>query len=312
MVGWHPVTPTYEERRGPIARRVARLSRVVRWRLKGALKRPRAILVELNWRLGDEIMALPVIDALHEHYPDAAIDVLTHYPDLFRDHPAIRLINPPSPDPDRCILLRGASRKAYRPAVLFQHARLPLQERRPALRYRDWSTPLLLELPEGDAPLVALAPGASWPTKRWPRESWASLAEQLHHEGCRVIVLGQTGEGVSPGADFTGRTTVYDAACLLHACDLAVCCDSGLMHLALAAGTPVVALFGVTDPDFLIRNEPRLTALRSTLACAGFWNHAEHVDEPGKCPEGHACCLDTITVDDVLAAVRARIPRGAP
>lgn len=305
------MTPTFEERQGRVARRVARVTRALRWHMKGAVEQPRSLLVELNWRLGDEIMALPVIDALHEHYPDAAIDVLTHYPDLFRDHPAIRSTNPPLPDPDRYLLLRGASRRAYRPEVLFRHANLPLQERRPVLRFRNWSTPLLAELPTGDGPLVALAPGASWPSKRWPMARWEEVASRLAEEGCRVMVLGQSGEGLQHTTDFTGRTTVYEAACLLHTSALAICCDSGLMHLALASGTPAVALFGPTDPDFLIRNEPRLTAIRSTLACAGFWNHAEQVGEPGECPEGHACCLDSITVDDVLAAVRARLRREA-
>jgi len=304
------VTPTFEEGSGPVARRVGRLMRAIRWNVKRVLARPRTILVELNWRLGDEIMALPVLDALHTHYPEAAIDVLTNYPDLFVDHPAIRHINPTAPDPDRYILLRGASRGAYRPVAMFANAGLPLCDVRPALHYADWSAKILDSLPSGDGPLIALAPGASWPSKRWPVERWEELAARLDAAGHRLVVLGQAGEGLNGGEDFTGRTTVREAACLLHACRLAVCCDSGLMHLALASDTPVVALFGPTDPDFLMHDEPRLTDLRSTLSCAGFWNYEEHVGAPGECPERHACCLDTITVEDVLAAIQARLAHG--
>ena len=124
-------------------------------------------------------------------------------------------------------------------------------------------------------------------------------------------MLGARGEGLERGIDLAGQTDVREAACLLHASDVAVCCDSGLMHLALAAGTPAVALFGPTDPAILIRNEPRLTALCSTQSCHGFWNHAENVGEPGVCPEGHACCLDSVTVDAVARAVETRLGWGA-
>jgi len=304
--------PTFEERHSRFTRNALRLSRALRWRVKGLLGQPRTLLVELCWRLGDEIMALPVIDALHEQFPGAAIEVLTNYPELFVDLPAIRGINPPSPDPDRYILLRGASRREYRPAVLFERAKLPLRDLRPALRFVEQSTAFLDTIPSGDGALVALAPGASWQSKRWPSERWEGLAMRLDELGHRVVVLGQSGEGLTHGTDLAGFTTVYEAACLLHASDLAVCCDSGLMHLALAADTPVVALFGPTDPDFLIRNEPRLTALRSTQSCSGFWNHAAHVGEPGVCPEGHACCLDSISVEQVMAAIHTRIrPGGA-
>lgn len=298
--------PTFEDRHSRLTRNALRLSRVLRWRVKGLLGKPRTLLVELNWRLGDEIMALPVFEALQARYPNAIVDLLTNYPELFEQHPAIHSVNPNAPNPDGYLLLRGASRLENRLEAYCARAGVPVPAARPKLHWNDWSAPQLALLPQGNGPLIALAPGASWPSKRWPVARWRDLAAQLEGEGYRVVVMGQQGEGLGCGLDLCGATTVREAACVLHTADLAVCCDSGLMHLALAAGTPVVALFGPTDPDFLIRNEPRLAALRSTQSCSGFWNHATTVGEPGVCPEGHECCLESISVAQVMTAVREK------
>lgn len=302
--------PTFEDGHSRFKRRALRLTRAVRWRAKKFLGSPRRLLVEINWRLGDEIMALPVFEALQARYPGVAIDVLSNYPELFEHYPAVRAVNPPHPDPDGYLLLRGASRLEKRLDAYCARAEAPAPTTRPTLHFSDWSATQLSAIPKGDGPLLVLAPGASWPSKRWPVERWRTLAMQLEAEGCRVVVVGQQSEGIGGGLDLCGATSVREAACVLHAADLAVCCDSGLMHLALAAGTRAVALFGPTDPDFLVRGEPLLTALRSTQTCSGFWNHAEHVGEPGVCPEGHACCLDSITVEQVLEAIRTWIPLG--
>ncbi len=304
------MTLSYEDTMGPLARRIARITRACRWVLKGCLGKPRTMLVELNWRLGDEIMALPVLEALHKIYPKDRLVMLTHYPDLLLDNKAISAVNPASVKPDRYVLLRGASRRAFRRAEYSANCGIPTPGVSPRLRYENWDTNLLSEVPDGDAPLIVLAPGASWPGKRWPAERWNDLAAKLAGDGLRLIVLGAEGEGLARGVDFTGRTAIREAACLLHAADLVICCDSGLMHLALAANTPTLALFGPTDPDFLIRHEPNLIALRSTAPCAGFWNHADAVGEPGECPEGHASCLETISINQVYGAALETLRKG--
>lgn len=300
--------PTYEERHSRLTRNALRLSRALRWRAKGLLGTPRTLLVELNWRLGDEIMALPVFAALQARYPNMAIDVLSNYPVLFENHPAVRAVNPKAPDPDGYLLLRGASRLENRLEAYCARADVPVPATRPTLYLSDWSAPQLAAISGGDGPLIALAPGASWRSKRWPLERWCELVEQLEGDGWRVVVLGQAGEGLGCGLDLCGATSVREAACVLRSVDLTVCCDSGLMHLSLAAGTRTVGLFGPTDPDFLVRGEWLLTTLRSTQSCSGFWNHASAVDEPGICPDGHKCCLESISVDQVMATIYEQCP----
>jgi heptosyltransferase-2 len=114
----------------------------------------------------------------------------------------------------------------------------------------------LRELPR---PRVAVMPGAArGPSKRWPADRFAAVAARLAAErGCGICVLGSSAErGICAGvaaavrgaADLSGSTGLADWVALLAACDLALCNDSGGMHLAAAVGTPLVAIFGATDP----------------------------------------------------------------
>lgn len=302
---------SFEEDQGPIIRREKRVRRTLRWHVRGWCGQPRSLLVELNWRLGDEVMALPIFDALQARYPDATLAVLTNYPDLFQDHPLVRSVNPHKPSPDRYLLLRGAPRRVHRLSAYAHKAGVAPPTTRPQLHYTSWEVPHLARMPNGPGRCIALAPGASWPTKRWPTTRWETLAGELEQRGHHLMVLGQAGESLHHGEDFTGETSVRDAACLLHAADLAVCCDSGLMHLARAVNTPVIALFGPTDPDCLIRNDPDFHPIRSAQSCQGFWNHATIVGAPGVCPEGHASCLEGISVDTVLTAIEAALRNDA-
>lgn len=285
-----------------------RVLRACRWAYKTALGRPATVLVEIRWRLGDEVMALPVYEALRAAYPRCRIEVLCNYPDLLIDYPGI-YVNPSQPDPDRFILLRGAPRDVFRPDHYARLAGLPALEARPRLRYACWDSPLLGELPAGEGPLIALTPGASWATKRWPRECWRKLACMLQSEGYRLIELGLEGEAVGAGVDFTGRTSVREAAVLLHHCAAAVACDSGLMHLALAAGTPVVALFGPTDPTILVRDTPDFHAVTNARECQGCWNRSMTMTQAGVCPLGIDPCLGTIDPAQVAVRVRAACRR---
>ena len=107
------------------------------------------------------------------------------------------------------------------------------------------------------SPIVALAPGAVGPGKRWPTENYAELAKTLVQDGATVWILGGPLEKELAAAiirragdrvrDLTGND-LRDAIIALKAADLAVTNDSGLMHIAAAIGTPTVGIFGPTDP----------------------------------------------------------------
>lgn len=113
---------------------------------------------------------------------------------------------------------------------------------------------------DGRAPWVGLFPGAArGPSKRWPAERFAAVAQRLRdEEGCRVLVFGSEADravctavtaAIGRGAvDLSGQTTLHRLTAWMAACRLVVANDSGGMHLAAALGVPVVALFGLTDP----------------------------------------------------------------
>lgn len=108
-----------------------------------------------------------------------------------------------------------------------------------------------------EARWIALCPGARWETKRWPMEHFEALVGKLTEApDTRLVVLGGkddaelgrqlAGERV---LDLTGQTTLPELTEWLRACAVLVTNDSGPMHIAAALGTPVVALFGPTDPE---------------------------------------------------------------
>jgi heptosyltransferase-2 len=107
--------------------------------------------------------------------------------------------------------------------------------------------------------LAALFPGAArGPSKRWPASHFAEIGRRLEREGVRVVLAGTAGDRpvcdeVSDtmgggGVNLAGRTDLIELAASLKVCMLVVANDSGGMHLASAVGTPVVGIFGLTDP----------------------------------------------------------------
>ncbi len=296
--------PTYYDQWGPVARRVRSAGHYCRFLAKTSFGMGPRILVEINWRLGDEIMALPIYEALKKRHPAAQIDVLCNYPELLDDNPHVDVVNPSEPSVDRYYLLRGAPRDAYRLEHYARQADVAAPDARPTLYYKNWDSPLLDELPPGGGPVIAIAAGATWETKRWPKERWRALCDRIAESGCRLMVLGQgEDESLGIGTDYVGRTSVREAATLLHRADVLVSNDSGLMHLGLAAGTPVVALFGPTDPGILIRDNAGLHVLENERECQGCWNGSQTMRDPGICPLDVDSCMGSIAVERVAAKI---------
>ncbi len=135
-------------------------------------------------------------------------------------------------------------------------------------------------------------PGMTFHAKRWPPARYAALADHLHEEhGLRVVLAGSTDDAAVTAevrrlarasvTDLAGRTDGFGALGALFArCALFVGNDSGPTHLAAAVGTPVVAIFGPTDPAVYTPFSPRVVVLRG--------------------PRGES--TDEVGVDEALAA----------
>jgi ADP-heptose:LPS heptosyltransferase len=290
---------TYEDHFGRVARWTRRAWRAATWRLR---PHPRELLVELRWRLGDELMALPVLHALRRAHPRDHITLWTNFPDVFARAGVANTLNTGPPRVDRYLLLHSGPRQVARLEHYARLAGIPVPLPAPVLAPGPPPHHLAVRIPAGDGPLIGLAPGASWPIKRWPGDHWEGLAQALVTRGARVVGLGTAGESIPGVEDFAGATTPLEAAQILAQCRAAITCDSGLMHLALAVQTPVVALFGPTVPGYL-STSPLLRPVLSALPCQGFWNRAPSAPPPGTCPLGHASCVEDISVEQVLAAL---------
>ncbi|MFT4537851.1 MAG: heptosyltransferase-1 [Planctomycetota bacterium] len=123
---------------------------------------------------------------------------------------------------------------------------------------RQTARDFLKEIAHGRA-VVAVAPFSSdrqaW--KRYPRDSWCEVVRGLALQGYVVLLLAGPGEEeesreiakqVGPGVVPTQGVGLRNLAALLEECELLVGGDTGPMHLAWGVGTPVVALYGPTDP----------------------------------------------------------------
>ncbi|RWX45992.1 Glycosyltransferase family 9 (heptosyltransferase) [Candidatus Electrothrix aarhusensis] len=109
------------------------------------------------------------------------------------------------------------------------------------------------------SPLIYANPAARWQTKFWPIEYWATLADKLQKQGLLVVFGGspQDTEYITSIARLmktdpiiaAGRLTLPQSAALIQHASLYIGLDSGPMHIAALARTPVVALFGPTHPS---------------------------------------------------------------
>ncbi|HEY0650887.1 glycosyltransferase family 9 protein [Phenylobacterium sp.] len=119
------------------------------------------------------------------------------------------------------------------------------------------------ELTKGAGPILALAPSANWIGKTWPVERFAQVAMRLLRDphspmvGGRLMVLGGPGDDKPANTlrdvarkgfiDLAGKADLVTAYACLKRARLFIGNDSGAMHLAAAAGTPTIGLFGPSD-----------------------------------------------------------------
>jgi lipopolysaccharide heptosyltransferase II len=132
----------------------------------------------------------------------------------------------------------------------------PLPELKiPASAAQAWRTQR--GLADDGRPVIAFAPGAVGPSKRWPIDSYAEVARRLTAENFNVWVLGSPNEApfateivkiAGPRAHDLTSPDLRNAILALRLARAAVSNDSGLLHVAAAIGTPSIGIFGPTSP----------------------------------------------------------------
>jgi len=125
---------------------------------------------------------------------------------------------------------------------------------------------------------VALAPMTTWPTKCWPADRYVALGDALaRRHGCRIVLVGSAKE--RPALEeiaarmetapvvMAGELSFRQAAALLDRAALLVSGDTGPMHVASALGTPQIALFGPTSPDWYGPRSDRALVMAHPVPC---------------------------------------------
>lgn len=166
---------------------------------------------------------------------------------------------------------------------------------------------------------LGVAPGAQWDSKRWPEDHFAALVERQLHDnpGIVRIFLGPREENwfgggplekIAQGNDrveIIRDRSLVEVAALLAECRLLVTNDSGLLHVAEAVGTPVVALFGPTVREFgYYPLLPGSRVLETDLECRPCSRNGKR-----PCHRGDLACLRDIKPDqvhDTLETLEAR------
>ncbi len=179
------------------------------------------------------------------------------------------------------------------------------------LAARGWARERLVSLPR---PMLAIHPGAGWETKRWPAEKFAAVAARFAGS---VVTIGSGGEqpltapiagairaAGKPGLDLTGSTSLPQLAAVLDEADVLLSNDSGPMHLAAAAGTPVVGIFTCTSPWISGPAGAGHEVVATCVSCAASYRK--------RCPQrgtAHLGCLAEIPVERVEAALQRVLER---
>ena len=162
--------------------------------------------------------------------------------------------------------------------------------------------------------VIGFQPGTSpsmrW--KQWPIDRYREVISRVvaHSPNCQIVLFGSALEeqmirDMAQGLEgrislAAGKTSVKQVAALIEQCDLLVCNDSGLMHAAVAVGTPVTAIYGPTDYRRTSPLGDRHRVIRHELPCSPCFK-LEGDDSVHACP--HHDCLMTITPDEVFNAI---------
>ena len=163
--------------------------------------------------------------------------------------------------------------------------------------------------------MVILQPGARYWFKAWPPERFAELADQLTAQyDCQVLIGGSHQDidlaqqirqmAKSSPIIMAGRTAIKQFAAIAKKSALFVGSDSGAMHIASAVGTPVVALFGPSNPREWGPRGGSVEVIYKGLDCRACFHPT--------CQRGEQNCMRLISIDEVMMAVTGLMGLARP
>lgn len=145
--------------------------------------------------------------------------------------------------------------------------------------------------------IIGFCPGAKHFTKRWPQSYFVELGNKLFSGGYQVVIFGGKDDtnicntiarNVTGAINLCSTNNLYQTAVNMKQCDLIVCNDSGLMHVASALGIPVITIFGssVKEFGFTPYKNKSIILENNNLNC----RPCSHIGRKS-CPKHHFKCM---------------------
>ncbi|MGM0601837.1 MAG: lipopolysaccharide heptosyltransferase II [Bacillota bacterium] len=161
-----------------------------------------------------------------------------------------------------------------------------------------------------DKDYIVLNTGGSWPTKQWPEEYFAHLADMIINAGWNVLFVGGPGDikrveeiidlMKSPADNICGQTSLLELAFVMKKSRLVISGDTGPIHVAAAVGTDTITIFG---PSNEVKYQPKGSGNNSivtnnTLDCRPCGEH--------QCPLEHHKCMVDISPELIFSELKNR------
>jgi lipopolysaccharide heptosyltransferase II len=334
----------------------------------------RVLVTRLNY-LGDVVLSLPLVDALHARFPGIEIDYLARRPgaDLLAGDARFARVLPLEAGVLAGVrAVRALRERRYRAVVdlysnprsawlswltgapvrvggdrrgrrrLYTHpVRVPSSLRSVTDVFLFYGTALGLETRAAGKPSLALTPsersaaeqvlagagagagrvrvgvhpGGKWTVKRWPADKFAALVELVRaRSGAEVVLFTGPGERDATravqercpdGVHVLPVLEIRTAAAVIAHLDAMVACDGGIMHVAVAVGTPTVGIFGSSECEvwFPYESFGPFRAARVAVPCRPCHRH--------ECPLGTTACLMDLSVESVWGDLERVLAEGA-
>jgi heptosyltransferase-1 len=151
---------------------------------------------------------------------------------------------------------------------------------------------------EASAKIVVIHPGPTWKVKEWPMAYWQSLVNGLRKSASvrifqigahRHVTLGAIEAVALQGVEsLVEKLSLEDIAALLTVTNLFIGIDSGMIHMAGAADTSSIGIFGPTDPARILRY-PGAVGLSHPLPCSFCHHRQPRLHYQSGCPHDIAC-----------------------
>lgn len=270
------------------------------------------IVVRRKGAIGDVILTTAVIRELKKRHPLSPIHVETGVPEVFKGNPdvasAAPVIHETKP---RLVNLNMAYENQPMTHYLTAYQRAAWIEDDIEKKLRLYPSEVQMRvatvrIPDNKWIAIHVGP-SSWKGRNWSAERFNELAKILMMKGYNVVLVGHSNCGVTYfHQDLCGKTGILDLAAILSKCLVTITIDSGPLHVAQAMRCPVVGLFGVSLPEFVITDGSpsiNLIADQKQFDCVGI-RHRVPGQVSFECPDG---MMDTISVESVVNATEELI-----